>query len=1200
MKASNLVILILLIYSSSKSAFAQNIEIDVNLNIEHSVDGISDFSRERHINVHSTPTENDWIGEEDKLHYLIQDLDVYFGRDNGSSTWKFKLTPQDASRPAKADLDWMVTEGNRLKTLYETERLAHQYKNKGHMIMGTNPHPLYPTLSWNGDGVTDTGWQPYDVDTSAEWVVQYLDKYFAQNNGDSGEPLPTYWEVVNEIDMLMMTGVMTCTSQEKIWEYHNLVAEGIKQRLGSKAPKIGGMTWGLHDFYKPDGISRYDQNYLDQYLEGDGIAIWHNMMDTEVVSTKNSPWYQWDVMWQGFIDAAGSNMDFYGIHVYDWPKWESPNGSYSFRTGGHTEAMLDILEWYDIYKLGTKKDIVLSEYGAVTGYQQNKPNIDPKRRDWENLKPFNSMLMQFLERPSHVVHTVPFTPIKAEWGDWKDGQGNVTNRYPYTLMDKDSGGNWQWSEFIKFYELWSDVNGTRVDTKSSNIDIQVDSYIDGNHVYLILNNLTRTEQTLNLNLYDDHSSVLENVHLKHLYLDEGRGIAGEPVLTDQMLSTAPGSITIGAEATIILDYKYQTPIPIDQTSVETKFMGERLGTGTNAIGGEMFRVNANSGSYSMNINNIVVPSIGEAVLRLSGKFWVSHMYPSSVKVNGNSITIDNNWRGVEEDNGSNVFFGVMEIPIPIEHLETNNTFEITMPNSAEYATSMLQIWGFSKKPSRFDDSTTQIELQDIALGGDISLMEGLTESLTITFTPENATDKNITWTSSNDAAASVDEFGIVTAHAEGSTTITATSADGNHSDNITVTVTPFSAIAVANISILEGNTIEIPYYITTQLTSSITPLNATEQNVVWSSSDPNIVEVGANTGKITGKVIFGNATITASLTDPNNGNTIHNASIEVNVAPNGVFVETTGVSLNPQSKTLTLNNEQFQLQASILPNDATINTYSWSSDNTDVATVNNFGIVSAISDGTAIITVTTDRGSYTANSEITVATIPTGNTLIIEAENFIDTDGTFNDGHVPLGVNKSSVGVNWVNSGDWITYTFDVSKTAEYEIIYFISTISDNAEISSYIDNTLVSKDQVLNNGAWDSYIPLKAQNTIQLTSGTHALRIEASGTNPWQWNLERIELREVEGLSMNSNVLLKTAKLIPNPASEEVSIFANINDSFNITIYDLRGSLIKDIAINGLPTTLSVDNLPEGVYFIKVYNQKSQKIFKLVKASKL
>ena len=46
-----------------------------------SVNGVSNFGRERRMTIHSDLQEGDWKGHEDKLNYLINDLDVYFGRE---------------------------------------------------------------------------------------------------------------------------------------------------------------------------------------------------------------------------------------------------------------------------------------------------------------------------------------------------------------------------------------------------------------------------------------------------------------------------------------------------------------------------------------------------------------------------------------------------------------------------------------------------------------------------------------------------------------------------------------------------------------------------------------------------------------------------------------------------------------------------------------------------------------------------------------------------------------------------------------------------------------------------------------------------------------------------------------------------------------------------------------------------------------
>jgi hypothetical protein len=64
--------------------------------------------------------------------------------------------------------------------------------------------------------------------------------------------------------------------------------------------------------------------------------------------------------------------------------------------------------------------------------------------------------------------------------------------------------------------------------------------------------------------------------------------------------------------------------------------------------------------------------------------------------------------------------------------------------------------------------------------------------------PENATNKNVNWTSSNSSVATVNEFGLITAVAEGNATITAETEDGNKSDEINVVVTPLTSVEFAD------------------------------------------------------------------------------------------------------------------------------------------------------------------------------------------------------------------------------------------------------------------------------------------------------------------------------------------------------------------------------------------------------------------
>ena len=142
-------------------------------------------------------TDPDWDGQEDKLDYLMNDLDVYFGRDNGSATWKFSTMEEDPDRANFVDLTYLTNWLGWWDTQYDSNINRLQYESRAtEMIMGHNAHPVYPTLCWWPSGYTWTGWQPLTIEASAEFVVNYLDRGFRRGGDTSGEQLPKYWEVI--------------------------------------------------------------------------------------------------------------------------------------------------------------------------------------------------------------------------------------------------------------------------------------------------------------------------------------------------------------------------------------------------------------------------------------------------------------------------------------------------------------------------------------------------------------------------------------------------------------------------------------------------------------------------------------------------------------------------------------------------------------------------------------------------------------------------------------------------------------------------------------------------------------------------------------------------------------------------------------------------------------------------------------------
>ena len=149
-------------------------------------------------------------------------------------------------------------------------------------------------------------------------------------------------------------------------------------------------------------------------------------------------------------------------------------------------------------------------------------------------------------------------------------------------------------------------------------------------------------------------------------------------------------------------------------------------------------------------------------------------------------------------------------------------------------------------------SVTGVTLEPTSL----SLFTGGSETLTATVEPGNATNKALTWSTSDNTVATVDQNGTVTAVGAGKTTITVTTEDGCKTATCIVTVT----VPVTGVK-LNKETLELFTDGSETLTATVHPDNATNQNVTWSSDKPEVATV--DNGKVTA-VGAGEATITAT------------------------------------------------------------------------------------------------------------------------------------------------------------------------------------------------------------------------------------------------------------------------------------------------------------------------------------------------
>ncbi len=242
----------------------------------------------------------------------------------------------------------------------------------------------------------------------------------------------------------------------------------------------------------------------------------------------------------------------------------------------------------------------------------------------------------------------------------------------------------------------------------------------------------------------------------------------------------------------------------------------------------------------------------------------------------------------------------------------------------------------------------------------LTLTEGESQSLIATVTPSNASNKEVSWSTSNPFVATVSSSGIVTAKATGTTTITVKTSDGAKTATCKVTVTA-ATVAVTGVS-LSVSSYTIKVNSSLQLHATITPSNATDQSVTWSSSNTSVATVSCD-GLVSPKGV-GTTTITVKTND--GGKT---ATCVITVEE--VTVSVTSVSLNQSSLSMLVGDSQV-LTATVLPSNASNKNVAWSSSNTSIATVSSTGRVTAISPGSATIIVTTENGGKTASCRVTV------------------------------------------------------------------------------------------------------------------------------------------------------------------------------------------------------------------------------------
>ncbi|WNJ18390.1 hypothetical protein [Pontibacter sp. G13] len=650
---------------------AQN-TISIDLKTQKYVGNTSDLDRAKYFNLHHTYASwelND-VAEE-----LLDTFQIGFGRHfagPGSG---------NPNQSGGVSVDFpTTTEGT---TIGNSKRTSWQgnptYFDRLTDDIIITDHP-YRGFVYNGD-----------FDKGAAYNSAYMQAAFSNS-------MPKYYELLNE--------PFVHTTDFAPWADRNLVIAQMTNLWKKTADKIHADIPGL--------------------MVGGYASAWPEM--------EQGNFSHWQERMKAFMDGAGSSMDFFSTHFYDGA---NVVGDDQNRSGSNSEAIMDLIESYSYEQFGVAKPHVISEFGKTVKEWTKDANgaKDPKpyseQRDWSILKSMNSFTMQFMQRPDRILKTIPFITAKSNFFYSNDNPNQYP--YPWVILKKESNGTYTYTHLRKYFELWKDVKGKRVDAQTTDPDLIPGVYVDGNTAYITLHNMETANKTMTLNMLNNMAGNITGVTIRRLRANA----SGAPELAVNTQGNLPANITLSGQETVVIICNLNSAVTFDNTIRETQYYAGK--TLDDIVAG-------NTLSYTF--SNVVTGS-GNASLRMSvGRDHGLSLAPT-VQVNGTTVTVPTDWIGYSQYNRSQ-FFGMIEIPFDISLLNAGtNTVTVNFGDTGGKLASMILTAEVIDGTSGPSQDNISLALAPTTLQSQAVLSVDLQYSATVSRDISVAFWKNQTWLASD-------------------------------------------------------------------------------------------------------------------------------------------------------------------------------------------------------------------------------------------------------------------------------------------------------------------------------------------------------------------------------------------------------------------------------------------------------------------
>lgn len=430
----------------------------------------------------------------------------------------------------------------------------------------------------------------------------------------------------------------------------------------------------------------------------------------------------------------------------------------------------------------------------------------------------------------------------------------------------------------------------------------------------------------------------------------------------------------------------------------------------------------------------------------------------------------------------------------------------------------------------------------ISIPSTLNLKKGQTDTLKVTYSPADGDHGAVTWKSDNEAVAEVNSNGLVTAKMDGTANITAT-VDGKTATCV-VTVQEIKLISIS----LDQTSMTVNRNKSQKLNVIYNPTTTTDdKSVTWTSSEPGIVTVDGD-GNVTGNAI-GKAKVTAQV-----GQHIAECEVTVNAPLEKIeFAESELALIKGQTSDALKTVTYF-------PNDTTdTKDVQYTSDNTDVVTVDNTGSITAKKAGVANITAA-GANDTKAVCKVTVTEIPIEGVVLSHTDAEVEKDTTLQlEAHVyPDNTTDDDKTITWKSKDETIATVDNTGLVTALKggRTVITATASNGAKAECNILVPIHMEGLEIEQPASTEVLKGK---TLSLTAKPVPENTTDSYTVAWSSSDETVATVDKDGMVTG----LKEGKTTITAKS------GSFEDSIEI--------MVKEIHMTGIKLSYNVDNLFEG-----------------------